>query len=149
MMPVSVAALSARPVQKKMALHLCMAVLMAMAMVSLACRGSVIISLACRGSCCMFALQMSYFTVGNTTMAVTDTDVSPVGIVCNVTQVCTDAPGLRLSAEAFLARVSRALASSLLQQLELLRSRAVQALPDMFASLHAVMPRMRDTPVDV
>ena len=40
----------------------------------------------------MVALQMSYFAVGNATMAVADADVSPVGVVCNVTQVCIDTP---------------------------------------------------------
>jgi hypothetical protein len=40
-----------------------------------------------RGSCCMFALQMAYFTVGNETMAVTNAPAAPVGIMCNVTGV--------------------------------------------------------------
>ncbi len=35
----------------------------------------------------MFALQMAYFTVGNTTMAVTNEAAVPIGIMCNVTQV--------------------------------------------------------------
>ncbi len=35
----------------------------------------------------MFALQMSYFTIGNTTMAVTNAAAAPVGVMCNVTQV--------------------------------------------------------------
>ena len=35
----------------------------------------------------MFALQMSYFAVGNTTMAVTDAAAAPIGVMCNVTQV--------------------------------------------------------------
>ena len=39
----------------------------------------------------MFALQMAYFTVGNTTMAVTNEAAAPVGIVCNVTQVVSAA----------------------------------------------------------
>ena len=71
-----------------------------------------------RGSCCMFALQMSYFAVGNATMAVTDADVSPVGVVCNVTQVCTNAPSLRGSAEAAVL-MSAEPSSSLLRQPEL------------------------------
>ena len=37
----------------------------------------------------MFALQMAYFTVGNTTMAVTNAAAAPVGIMCNVTEVAS------------------------------------------------------------
>ena len=82
-LPMSVAVLPARLEHTKIALHLCTALLMVMV--------RAMFSLACRGSCCIFALQMSYFAVGNTTMAVTDADVAPLGIVCNVTQVRTDA----------------------------------------------------------
>lgn len=44
----------------------------------------------------MFALQMSYLTVGNTTMAVTNAAAAPVGVVCNVTQVPKASPPIMM-----------------------------------------------------